>query len=211
MWQNSGVGPVGGRVIAAPSDVSPSYSSSKGVATQASCERFSWPGDSRYHSGQESAIEGSRLVEWVKKAFKESHKDEVEYHKKGSLGELNQRYEQIQRRLDLLYNDKVDGKIAKEFYERKFRQYTEEKEMVIESIRQHNAGQTKYFELGMSILELAQKAKEIYLNRSVEEKRQLLALTFSNLALKDGNLYPVYHSALQLIAERVKTGELLRW
>lgn len=154
-------------------------------------------------------IEDGRIVEWIKKSLKESHKDEIEYHK-SSLGELNHRYEQIQRRLDLLYDDKLDGRITKEFYERKFKQYTEEKEVAVESIRQHDTSQTKYFELGMNILELAQRAKEIYLKRSVEEKRQLLSLVFSNLSLKDGNASSVYHPAFQLIAERVKTSQLLR-
>lgn len=81
--------------------------------------------------------------------------------------------------------------------------------MAVESIRQHGTGQTKYFELGINILELAQRAKEIYLKRSVEEKRQLLGLVFSNLSLKDGNTSSVYHPAFQLIAERVKIGQLL--
>jgi len=57
------------------------------------------------------------------KALRESHQDEIEYHNK-AIEELNRRYQQIQRRLNLLYDDKLDGKITPEFYEEKFKQYT---------------------------------------------------------------------------------------
>ena len=62
----------------------------------------------------------------------------------------------------------------------------------------------------MNILELAQRAKEIYISRSVDEKRQLLKLVFSNLVLKDGNLRPDLHPAFRLIAEKAKTDEQRR-
>ena len=126
------------------------------------------------------------------------------------MEELNRRYETLQRREDALYDDKVDEKISEKFYERKFKQYSGEREEVFDSIKRHETGRAKYFELGMNILELAQRAKEIYLKRSVEEKRQLLKLVFSNLVLKDGNLRPGWHPAFRLIAEKAKTDEQRR-
>ena len=71
----------------------------------------------------------------------------------------------------MLYDDKLDGKIPLEFYERKFKQYTREKEEIVRSIEKHSNAQTKYFELGISNLELSQKAKEIYQKATIEEKR----------------------------------------
>ena len=53
------------------------------------------------------------------KALKESHQDELEYHNK-AIEKLNRRYQQVQRRLSILYDDKLDGKITPEFYEEKF-------------------------------------------------------------------------------------------
>ena len=147
-------------------------------------------------------IKNKRIAEWIKKALKESHKDEIEYHNK-AIEELNRRYEQIQRRLNMLYDDKLDGKIPLEFYERKFKQYTREKEEIVSSIEKHSNAQTKYFELGISILELSQKAKEIYQKATIEEKRTLLNLVFSNLYLNEGKLTVFYTKPFEILANSV--------
>ena len=147
-------------------------------------------------------IRNKRIAEWIKKALKESHKDEIEYHNK-AIEELNRRYEQIQRRLNILYDDKLDGKIPPEFYEQKFKQYTREKEEIVSSIEKHSNAQTKYFELGISILELSQKAKEIYQKATIEEKRTLLSLVFSNLYLNEGKLTAFYTKPFEILANSV--------
>lgn len=66
-----------------------------------------------------------------------------------------------------------------------------------------------YFELGLNIFELSQRARNIYVSRLFDEKRQLLNFVFSNLTLKDGIISPVYHPAFQIIAKNVKNGEWL--
>ena len=147
-------------------------------------------------------IKNQRLAEWIKKALQESHQDEVEYHNK-SLEELNHRYEQIQKRLNALYDDKLDGNITPEFYEEKFKQYTEEKEEILASIEMQSSAQTKYFELGISILELSQRAKEIYQKAEIEEKRRLLKLIFSNFYLEEGKLKINYSKPFEVLANAV--------
>jgi hypothetical protein len=142
-------------------------------------------------------IKNERLAEWIKKALKESHRDEIEYHN-NCINELKQRYEKIQKRLSLLYDDKLDGKITSDFYEQKFREYTKEKEEIISSIERHSDAQNKYFELGINILELSQKAKEIYLKASDEQKRMLLNLVFSKLTLNNGKLKAFYSKPFEI-------------
>ena len=39
-------------------------------------------------------IKNQRLAEWIKKALKESHQDEIEYHNK-AIEKLNRRYQQV--------------------------------------------------------------------------------------------------------------------
>jgi hypothetical protein len=52
----------------------------------------------------------------TKKALKESHADEIEYHNI-ILQELNRQCIQIWKRKDALYEDKLDEIITKESYE----------------------------------------------------------------------------------------------
>jgi DNA invertase Pin-like site-specific DNA recombinase len=105
-------------------------------------------------------IKNSRIVEWLKKALKESHQDEITYHNNSTVVELEARYEAIQKRLDKLYDDKLDEKITPDFYSRKFKQYSDEKDEVTESIRRHSQASTGYINLGVNIYQLSQKAKE---------------------------------------------------
>jgi len=118
-------------------------------------------------------IKNKRLMEWVHKALKDSHKDEIAY-REACLNELKKRHSLIIQRLDKLYDDKLDGKISEEFYERKFKQYSKEKEEIESAIKRHERANLKYYELGLNLYELSQRAKEIYLKASLEEKRQLI-------------------------------------
>lgn len=150
------------------------------------------------------AIKSSRLLEWIKKALKENHQEEIAYNT-SAREELNRRYETAQRRLEMIYDDKLDGKITQEFYEGKFKQYTEEKETALSLLKKHNEANTKYYELGASVIELASKAREIYLNkkRTVEDRRILLNLIFSNLGLQQQELRPSFTKAFQVLTNFV--------
>ncbi len=151
-------------------------------------------------------IKNNRIVEWIRKALKESHKDEIDYHSK-SLTELKQRYDQIQNRLDRLYDDKLDGKISEEFYDRKFKQFAQEKDQITDSIKKHSQANIKYYELGINFYELSQKAKQIYLKADDEQKRQLISLVLDKLILNEGKLTYGYKKAFQIICDMAQVVE----
>ncbi len=148
-------------------------------------------------------IKNQKLMEWIKQALKESHQDEIQYHS-SALKELNLRLGQIQKRIDNLYDDKVDEKITKEFYESKFKKYSEEKETVLSSIKKHSESSDKYHEIGLNIYELSQKAPELYQRASIEEKQQLMRLVFENLSLMGEKINYSYAKPFDLLVEAVK-------
>ena len=65
-----------------------------------------------------------------------------------------------------------------------------------------------YFELGSKLLEVSKNAKNIYQRRSDDEKRQLMALVFSNLTLKNKILGKIYSKPFAIVAERVKSNNM---
>lgn len=147
-------------------------------------------------------IKNARVVEWIKKALKESHSDAITFSS-AARDELNKRFESSQRKLEALYDDKLDGKITEDFYLRKFNQYNQEKEEILSALKRHNNANTKYYELGSNVLELSQRAKEIYLseNRTNDEKRILLKLIFSNLTINADKLSVSYNKAFGILSE----------
>ena len=155
-------------------------------------------------------IQDKDLLELVRRALKESHTDEMEYHTQ-AISELNRQEKLIQTRLDTIYDDKLDGVIDSATYERKSPEYRKQLEDVLVARRKHSDANVSYFELGSNIFELAQKAHEIYAKEALpEQKRSLLQTAFSNFTLKDEKLAPAYINGFQMVAERAKDGNWLR-
>jgi hypothetical protein len=142
-------------------------------------------------------------LKWVHKALKDSHQNEIVYHK-SSLDELNKRYDLILQRLDRLYDDKLDGKITEVFYQRKAKQYSEEEEEIASAIQRHSNANIKYYELGINLYELSQRSKEIYLKASKEERRQLLNIVLDKLQLNNGKLNYTFSKPFELLSEAIK-------
>lgn len=151
---------------------------------------------------QNLEVKSPRLTEWIKKALKESHKDEIAYHST-SVGEINKQHEIIKQRIDKLYDDKLDGKITEDFYQRKFNQYSDELKTADRSINNHTNASLKYFDLGINIYELSQKASAIYSKATIEQKRILMHLVFEKMILDDGVLNIKYTKAFQILHDAV--------
>lgn len=130
-------------------------------------------------------VKNKRVAEWIRKALKEHHKEEIE-NRAIALNELDKAHDLLVKRLDRLYDDKLDNVITEDTYKRKFTQYSEEKELVAESIEKQSKAGTKYYELGMLVYELSQEAKNIYERRKdPNKKRALLNIIFESMTLSD--------------------------
>ena len=149
-------------------------------------------------------VKNPRLMAWIRKALKESHKELIEYNTTSS-NELNERFKTIEGRFEKIYDDKLDGKITEEFYNKQFKRYTKEKEEIAESLNKQSKNSNKFYQLSMNIYDLAQRAKEIYHKaKSVNIKRQLIRLIFSNLSINQGVLDYEYSKAFKLLYEAVE-------
>ena len=152
-------------------------------------------------------LKESRLFDWVKKALKESHKDEIDF-REASFKELNTRREQIQRVIDRLYDDRLNEKVPEELYERKYKQYKEEQEAVIESLKKQQVVDFRYKEMGMSLFELSQKATIVYeklrKKNDIEERRKMFMLIFDNINLEDGGVSYDFKESFKILGEAVE-------
>lgn len=151
---------------------------------------------------QSLEVKSQRLSEWIKKALKESHKDEIAYHST-SVGEISKQHDTIKARIDKLYDEKLDGKITEAFYQQKFKQYSEELTAVDKSINKHTNASLKYLELGINLYELSQNAVGIYNKALLDQKRLLMRLVFERLILNEGVLEVKYTKAFQILHDAV--------
>ncbi len=149
-------------------------------------------------------IKNSRIAEWIKKAIKESHQDKIAYYS-SSISELQKRQEQLNKRLEKMYEDKLDEKITQAYYDAKARRYKDELNENEKMIHKHNNANTKYYELGSKVYDLSQKAYEIYLMaKNNDDKRLLINLVFSEIHLSDNKLIAAYSKPFKLLSELVE-------
>ena len=139
----------------------------------------------------------------IKDKIKENHVQEIEYKEK-TIKSLNARYLQLQNRVDMLYNDRLDGNISKETWEKKQAEANKEQEIVLEQISKIKNVETKYFEIWLNIIDLAFRAEEIYKRRSPEQRRTLLSHIFLNLTLLDEKVLSVLKKPVEVLAKRVQ-------
>ena len=124
---------------------------------------------------------------------------------------LEQRLASVRRRLDQAYVDKLDGKIAEEFWERKSAEWQEEERRILSARRAVNTQPAERLLDAARILELANKAYSLYLRQGPPERSKLLRIVLSNCSIDAVNVYPAYRNPFDLIFKRTKSKEWWTW
>ncbi|KKS92614.1 MAG: Resolvase [Candidatus Collierbacteria bacterium GW2011_GWC2_43_12] len=150
----------------------------------------------------EVAPKNEQVLQWLEKALKEDHKDEITYHA-SAKDNLLRDLDRTEKRLEGLYEDKLDGKILPTFYEKKAAEYAEQKEVILQQLEKLNKNQDEYYEAGYAIHELALKSRAIYSSprATTEEKRLLLSYVFSNITIKGDEIKPEYTLAFEFMSK----------
>jgi len=140
------------------------------------------------------------VLGWVVAALKESHADEIMYHSE-LMSALQRQYEKLQHRLDAMYDDKLDGKIDQEFYDRKSSAWKKEQDDIMCKIANHQGANRTYLDEGVKLLELAQRAVILYEKQTEQEKRRIINFVCSNSIWKDGRLQASYRQPFDMLSE----------
>ena len=115
---------------------------------------------------------------------------------------LTDEKEKIEKRMDALYEDKLDNIINKDFYDRKFKEYESKIKDLENKISRYSKANISYYKTGANILELAKKACFLYKKGNIEERQELLHFLLSNSLLTDGKLMPVYKKPFDRVYQR---------
>jgi len=107
----------------------------------------------------------------------------------------------VRKRKDRVYEDKPDGIISFDTYERKHTEYTKDEADLEDALIKINDKTDEYQKLGVVIHELAYYAKEIYQKATVDEKRILLSQIFTNLAQDGLEIKPNFTLAVQYLGD----------
>lgn len=112
---------------------------------------------------------------------------------------LDARLHDLDRRLGLAYEDRLDGRISANRYDTMVKQVADEQALIREKLSLSNDEWRQRELRAVDILELCQQAADLYTGGDVTGKRALLKEIYSNLQLADGTLaYQYTKSALEL-------------
>jgi site-specific DNA recombinase len=139
-------------------------------------------------------------VLWIRKALEESHRDKILFHNQ-AINSLQKRYNRLQSMIDGAYEDKLAGDIPLELWERKSAEWNDEMSKIQAEIEKHQNASMDYVTTGVQILELANKAYDLYLAQNNFERRKLLNILLLNCTFYRGSLCPTYRKPFDILAK----------
>jgi site-specific DNA recombinase len=98
------------------------------------------------------------------------------------------RYDRLTGLIDKAYEDKLEGAIDDEFFQRQRDKWDTERRDLVETMARLNRADRSSMDLAIQVLELGNRAYELYCQASASEKRQLLELLCSNCEMGGGKL-----------------------
>ncbi len=117
----------------------------------------------------------------------------------------------LQKRMDAMYEDRLDRRISETDYDRRFSDYTKQLQEMEEKISKYNKANVSYYEFGRKILELAENAEMLLKNATPEEKREFTQFLLSNSTIKDGEPNFVLKLPYSAIEKRSPCDDRLSW
>jgi Recombinase zinc beta ribbon domain len=149
------------------------------------------------------------IIQWVADAMRTQYKDRIEERER-LVGSLEAQLKRIGSMDETLYDDKLSGDITKERYEEKHGQFMIQKADIESKLTNIDASMGERLEQRLVILELSQKAADLYAKKTPEQKRLIISKLFEKLSLNGGVISVKYSKFAEAIADNVqKTRNLM--
>jgi site-specific DNA recombinase len=140
------------------------------------------------------------VLSWVREALHASHADKRREQEE-AIARLRAEYDRLQRRLDAMYVDKLDGRVDDTFFDKMSAEWRAEQSRCLREIDRHQDADKSYMDEGVQILELARSAQRLFEQQEPREKRRLLNFLLSNCSWEDGEVIATFRQPFDLLAQ----------
>ena len=149
-----------------------------------------------------------KALDYLKTELNKSHEDKKYFHE-NAMANLKTEHAKIQRRVELMYEDRLEGRITPEIYDTKVQELKQRQVEILKQMELHErADENYYIQLGR-LLELASRAHELFTRSKVGQKRRLLQSLLSNLTLSGKKLSISLQEPYNLIFEHASRSQWL--
>ncbi len=148
------------------------------------------------------------VLAWLKTALRASHEDEYLFQH-SAIECLQTQYASHQRKLDLAYDDRLDGRLSLNRYEEKATGLREEMAHARAELARHENADRAYTEEGIALAKLAGMALELWESQDAPERRQLLDSLCLNTEFRDDGLSVTWKKPFDALAQSNETANNL--
>jgi site-specific DNA recombinase len=144
------------------------------------------------------------VLDWITDALHHSHTEKRRLHEQ-AIKRLQAEYDKLQKRLDAMYIDKLDGRVDTGTFDRLAAEWQAEQAEILRSMDKYYETNEVYFVEGAKILEIASRSQEVFASQPPDEKRKLLNFLLSNCSWSNGELSPAFRQPFDLLVNTRKT------
>lgn len=137
----------------------------------------------------------AEIVEWTREALLASNEEQAAFTAEATA-RLEQRRAKIGSYLDQAYQDRLEGRITVEFWERKTNKLEQERSSINAQLEAHERASSSYFREGVP-----QLAYKLYVSQQPREQRKILDVVVSNCRLNGRTIDYDYRKPFDLIAD----------
>ena len=128
-----------------------------------------------------------QLPNWVLEQIVENlnavHQDKMDFHNK-QYDKLTKEHTTITKMSDNLYLDKLKGRITDDEYDKFYQSFREQIADIDTRLAMLQEAEDNYYITAKCLLDLSNRAYELFKSSEVEERRQLIKLVLSNLRVE---------------------------
>lgn len=145
------------------------------------------------------------LLEWVRAAWDDGRAQTNLAHE-AAIDRLEAEAQRLQKRLDAMYVDKLEGRIEEVQFARLSNQWQLEQVEALRQIQSRRAALKSKSDEGVRLLEFANEALATFENQDPAQKRRLLKIVLSNCRWDDGKLTAEFRQPFEFILKKKSTG-----
>jgi site-specific DNA recombinase len=127
-------------------------------------------------------------IEEITEELRKSNQSKNQFLKT-TINELREEHDKYEKRISAMADERFDGSITKDFFDQKLKEYKEKQAELIEKMSRHDKADENYYITVNTVLNLAQRASEVFESSEPDEKRQLLNFLLQNFQLKERKLF----------------------
>jgi site-specific DNA recombinase len=138
------------------------------------------------------------ILEWLRDAVLSSDRTEAAAREE-RMRKLRTRYDQIESRIEIMYMDRLDGRITEKFFDQQTATMRREQDGLLCKIQEIQKAAPAPIDQAIDMLRLTSRASELFMQQPGNEQRRLLQTVLEKASWKDGRLQTALFEPFEIL------------